>query len=267
MAAAGSDQSDRSDKSDRSDRLTPADLQLRLAAASHRCVELKLTRNLRRFVSFRTDLLGRVRARVQEAFLDAPEAVVEALGGWMGKGRGRCPDAVREFIRAVPVLEARIRPVRAAEIRTAGVCHDLAALYARVNREFFGGAVTAPISWGRLARPGRRVRHRRLGAYNRRRGLITINPALDRAEVPEFFVAFIVYHEMLHALQPADTRRWHDREFRAAERRHPDWRRAREWERGNLSLLMRPLRRESRRTMPAKSEAAIPTPPLQPALF
>jgi hypothetical protein len=240
--------------------LSPADLQRRLEAASSRRVEVKLTRNLRRFVSFRVDLLGRVKARVQESFLDAPEPVLEALGRWMGKGRGRCPDVVREFIRAAPVREVETRPVRAAEVRTAGACHDLAAVYKRVNAEFFGGAVKTPISWGRLARPGRRVRHRRLGAFNRRRGLITINPALDRTEVPEFFVAFVVYHEMLHALQPTGTRRWHDRAFHAAERRHPDWRRAREWEKRNLALLMRPLRRESRRVTPAPE-------PFQPALF
>ena len=260
---------------------TPADLQLRLESASRRRVELALTRNARRFVSFRTDLLGRVKARVQEAFLDAPEPVVEALGRWMGKGRGRCPDAVREFIRSAPVREPGTRPVRAAELRTAGRFHDLAAIYARVNAEFFGGAVSAPITWGRLARPGRKVRHRRLGAYNRRRGLITMNPALDQAEVPEFFVAFVVYHEMLHALQPADTRRWHDREFHAAERRHPDWGRSRDWEKRNLSLLMRPVRRESRPSAPAgpvKPAASIPPEgkgaaagaaqrPFQPALF
>jgi hypothetical protein len=260
MAVGPSDPSDRSDKSDRSDRLAAEELRRHLESASGRHVEVKLTCNLRRFVSFRVDPQGRVKARVQEAFLDAPEAVLEALGRWMGKGRGRCPEMVREFIRSAPVREVEPRPVRAAELRTAGCFHDLAVVYARVNREFFAGAVTAPISWGRLARPGRRVCHRRLGAYNRRRGLITINPALDQAGVPEFFVAFVVYHEMLHALQPAGTRRWHDREFHDAERRHPHWRRAREWERRNLSLLMRPLRGQSRHP------AAAPQ-PFQTTLF
>ena len=55
-------------------------------------------------------------------------------------------------------------------------------------------------------------------------------------------MAFVVYHEMLHARQPAGTRRWHGREFHAAERSHPDWRRAREWEKQNLAVLMRAKR-------------------------
>jgi len=209
--------------------LGPEELQRRLEAESGRLVELKITRNLRRFVSFRVDLLGRVKARVQEVFLDAPPAVLDALARWLARGGGRCPAPVRKFVNARARQAAPPeRPLRPVAIRTAGRFHDLAAIFERVNREFFGGAATAPITWGRAARPGRRVRHRKLGAYNRRRRLIAINPALDRHEVPGFFVAFIVYHEMLHALQPPDCRRPHGREFHAAERRHPDWRRARE---------------------------------------
>jgi len=223
--------------------LAPEELQRRLEAGSGQRVHLTLTRNLRRFVSFRVGALGRVKARVQEAFLAAPEKVLDALSRWMARGGGRCPAAVREFVNACARRDApREGAPRPLAIRTAGRFHNLTALCDRVNREFFAGAVTAPITWGRAARPARRVRHRRLGAFNRRRGLITINPALDRAEVPEFFVAFIVYHEMLHALQPGDCRRWHGREFHAAERRHPDYRRAREWEKRHLDVLMRPQR-------------------------
>ena len=70
-------------------KLSPDELQQRLEAACGRRVVLAITRNLRRFVSFRVDLLGRIKARVQESFLDAPEPVIAALGRWMGKGRGR----------------------------------------------------------------------------------------------------------------------------------------------------------------------------------
>jgi hypothetical protein len=79
-------------------------------------------------------------------------------------------------------------------------------------------------------------------------------------------VAFIVYHEMLHALQPGDCRRWHGREFHAAERRHPDYRRARAWERRNLEVLMSPLRERPRTgSRAAGAPAAVRL--LQPALF
>jgi hypothetical protein len=145
--------------------LAPEALRERLEAGSGRRIELKITCNLRRFVSFRIDLLGRAKARVQEAFLGAPEPVLDTLARWMGKGRGRCPPVVRGFINACARrAEPPDRPLRPVAIRTAGRFHDLAAVYERVNREFFGGAVTAPITWGRAARPGRRARFRRLGA-------------------------------------------------------------------------------------------------------
>lgn len=221
--------------------LSAGDLRARLEAASGRAVELIVTRNLRRFVSFRPSG-RRMAVRLQEAFLGAPDAALAALARWIAAGGGRPPREVREFVNAAAARFGDAAPRRPAAIRTTGRCHDLAAVAARVNREFFGGAVTAPITWGRLGRPERRVRLRRLGSYHRRRGLITINPVLDRPEVPEFFLAFVIHHEMLHAVQSPEASRWHDRAFHLAEKRHPDCARARAWEKKNLHLILRPNR-------------------------
>jgi hypothetical protein len=221
--------------------LSADDLRGLLEARSGRAIELVITRNTHRFVSFRP-AGRRMAVRLQEAFLGAPDAVLAALARWIAAGGGHPPREVRGFVNAAAARFESPAPRRPARIRTVGRCHDLAAVAAKANREFFGGAIRAPITWGRLGRPARRVRLRRLGSYNRRRDLITINPVLDRAEVPAFFLAFVVYHEMLHAVQPADTRRWHDRAFHAAEKRHPDYARARAWEKKNLGLILRPNR-------------------------
>jgi hypothetical protein len=220
------------------------ELQQLLAARSGRPVELIITANRTRFVSFRPGDSG-VQVRLQAAFLSAPGRALAALSRWIARGRGACPKLVREFVKAAAArLHAESplppAPLRAIRLRPAGRCHDLAPIYERVNREFFGGDIRAPITWGRLARLNRRVRCRRMGSFNHRRGLISINPVLDRPEVPEFFIEFIVYHEMLHAAQPAGTRRWHGREFHAAERRGPHYAAARAWEKKNLSVILQP---------------------------
>ena len=163
-----------------------------------------------------------------------------ALAGWLRRGRGGCPPEVRAFINAHARAQAGagagvVR--RARRPHSRGRWHDLAAVLAEVNRRHFGGRLSLAVTWGRPVRPGRPVRRRRLGSFDWSRRLVTVNPVLDRPEVPEFFVAYVVFHEMLHALQPAGTRRPHGREFRAAERRYPDYRRAADWQKRNLRAL------------------------------
>ena len=72
--------------------------------------------------------------------------------------------------------------------------------------------------------------------------IIRIHPTLDRQEVPEFYVAAVVFHEMLHQMVPAvevnGRRVVHGREFRRRERAYPDHARAKAWEERNLSLLL-----------------------------
>ena len=66
--------------------------------------------------------------------------------------------------------------------------------------------------------------------------MIRINPVLDRKTVPRYFVAFIVYHEMLHAslgaLLKGTRRNVHSREFRKREKLFKDYENAMAWERG-----------------------------------
>jgi len=80
------------------------------------------------------------------------------------------------------------------------------------------------------------------GVYVQDARIIRIHPTLDRAEVPEFYVAAVVFHEMLHQAVPArevgGRRIVHGPEFRRRERAYPDHGRARAWEERNLSLLL-----------------------------
>jgi hypothetical protein len=72
--------------------------------------------------------------------------------------------------------------------------------------------------------------------------LIRIHPVLDAADVPRFFVEWIVYHEMLHEIHDmpvVDGRRvYHTREFREAESRFEHYADAVLWERSNVHRLL-----------------------------
>ena len=66
---------------------------------------------------------------------------------------------------------------------------------------------------------------------------------LDDPNVPRYFIAHVVHHELCHAdldppLTPTGRRRIHGREFQHLEAMFPDLARAREWERRNARLLL-----------------------------
>jgi hypothetical protein len=239
-------------------------LLTRLEAESGRRIEMHVNRNRVSYVSFQeVEPGGAVRLRLQRAFLRAPEEVLRSLGRWVGRCRGRCPAKVRSFISACAARDPT--PPRPARIRTRGRHHDLAGIMSEVNRACFRGALRLRITWGPAIPTRRRVRQRQLGSCDRDGGLIRISRVLDQPEVPRFFVAFVVFHEMLHAVQPPGSRRDHGPDFVAVERMHPDYARAVRWQKRNLGLLMQPGRH--RRTGPRPASPATKSGPVQGVLF
>ena len=67
--------------------------------------------------------------------------------------------------------------------------------------------------------------------------------ALDQACVPDYFVSWIVFHEMLHGKHEVrrtnGRRRFHTHEFLTEEKTFPDYERACAWEKANLDRLLR----------------------------
>ena len=79
------------------------------------------------------------------------------------------------------------------------------------------------------------VRKRTLGSYSERSHTIRINPVLDKRTVPCYVVAYVVYHEMLHAAmgisRHGGRRIVHSREFRRKEKLFKEYEKAMAWER------------------------------------
>ncbi len=206
-------------------------------------VRLTVHDNRSTMVSFRRSA-GEIHYRVHHMFLDAPDDVVRALAAFAGPSRGGA--AVRReaggridaFVRQHCV---RIAVPRAERLQPRGRAHDLQAIFDRLNRERFEGRIDARIGWGSV-RSGRRRRTVKTGVYVQDTRVIRVHPTLDRPEVPEFYVAAVVHHEMLHQAVPAlyvnGRRIVHSAEFRRHERAYPDHERVRAWEEQHLSLLL-----------------------------
>jgi hypothetical protein len=206
-------------------------------------VRLVVHDNRSTMVSFRREQ-GELRYRVHHMFLDAPGEVVDALAAFAGVARGaaaRRRAAGARIDAHVRDHRARIGAPRPEPLQPRGRAHDLQAIFDRVNAEHFGGRIEARIGWSRVRR-GRRQRSVKTGVYVHDSRTIRIHPTLDRPEVPEFYVAAVVHHEMLHQAVPpreeGGRRVVHGRDFRERERAYPDHARAKAWEERNLRLLL-----------------------------
>ncbi|HYG66845.1 MAG TPA: hypothetical protein VD838_04270, partial [Anaeromyxobacteraceae bacterium] len=210
-------------------------------------VRLTIHDNRSTMVSFRRRT-GEVHYRVHHMFLDAPGDVIRALATFAGPARGadgvRRRDAGERIDAYVRAHRARIGAPRYDRLEPRGRVHDLQAIYDRLNADQFGGAIEARIGWGPV-RGGRRRRSIKTGVYVQDARVIRIHPALDRREVPEFYVAAVVFHEMLHQAVPArevnGRRIVHGADFRRRERAYVDHERAKRWEEANLRLLLAPV--------------------------
>ncbi len=122
--------------------------------------------------------------------------------------------------------------------RTQGLgrVYDLHSLYDRLNRLYFDGSLQLEVRWS--SRKSGKARSRIiLGTYQERTKTITISKRLDSPRVPLYFLEHILFHEMLHAVFPRERHRMHTEKFKKFERLHPDFERAREWEKQSEKIL------------------------------
>ncbi|MCA2980032.1 MAG: hypothetical protein INH41_25765 [Myxococcaceae bacterium] len=203
-------------------------------------VLLSVHDNRSTMVSFRREP-PLLRLRVHHLFLSAPPPVIAALADYAGRGKRAAGQALDDFI-AERQSHIRAQPRARAALQARGKTFDLEEIFERLNRLYFQDTIRAHIGWGRNSGKRRR-KSIRLGVYDHRAREIRVHPALDRPDVPLFFVEYIVYHEMLHQVFPSarDSGRHvhHPRAFRDRERAFPRFTAAIEWEKANLQSLLR----------------------------
>jgi len=123
---------------------------------------------------------------------------------------------------------ARRRRGRKMISSARGANYDLDRIFRRLNLQYFDSQLEKPtLTWSQ------RRTQRILGHHDSVHETITISKTLDSKEVPDWFVDFIVYHEMLHIKHPAKLvngrRYYHTSAFRSDERRFEYYGEAIQW--------------------------------------
>lgn len=216
-------------------------LQAALTKRLRTTVHLTLTQNKRRMLSTRRDQWG-FHVRLHFLFLGCEAHIVEALALFIS-GQSQARDVLKRYIdlhhEEVRALTKRA-PIK-EQLRARGRYHDLGALLDSVLEElseFEPGPIE--ITWGRHGRGKRSIR---LGSYDFAQRLIRIHPALDQAWVPEYFVEYVIFHEVLHAIFPPEDsaqgrRDIHTHAFCRMERTFYMYDEARAWERSHITKLL-----------------------------
>jgi hypothetical protein len=181
---------------------------------------------------------GRVYVRLSDIFHAAPPEVIRALAFLLvarllsRKAPPTHERVYRAYAFSSPVLRASdlARQERGRKVISSaqGKVYDLDRLFVRLNRRYFGGEIEKPVlTWSK-----RRARSI-LGHHDAAHDTITISKALDSRDVPEWFVEYILYHEMLHIKHPArlikGRRYYHTPAFRSEEQRFPRYQASQEW--------------------------------------
>jgi hypothetical protein len=181
---------------------------------------------------------GRVYVRLSDVFEAAPPEVIRAVAFLLvarllsRKAPPAHERAYRAYAYSPQVLRASdlARQKRGRKLISSarGKVYDLTELFDRLNRRHFDDELVKPVlTWSQ--RRARRI----LGHHDAVHNTITISKALDAREVPEWFVEYILYHEMLHIKHPAKfingRRYYHTAAFRSEEQRFPRYQASQEW--------------------------------------
>jgi hypothetical protein len=121
---------------------------------------------------------------------------------------------------------------------------NLREIFDKLNARYFRNRLKGyQVVWGKKRRD-RPTNEIVFGTIQECDRLIRIHPLLDRAFIPRWFVEYVVYHEMCHAVIPdlytkSGKRIVHHDAFFERERRFHWFKRAKRWEEENLGRFLR----------------------------
>ncbi len=172
---------------------------------------------------------GRVYVRLSDIFKNAPPDVHRALAfilvaKLLAKRTPEVHERIyRDYACSPQILRdediARRNKGRKIAPSARGRVYDLDRMFVRLNRRFFDGKLQKPpLAWSQRST-------RSILGHHAANDTIVINKMLDADDIPDWFVEYVLYHEMLHIKHPSriikGRRYYHTNAFRIEEQRFP----------------------------------------------
>lgn len=219
-----------------------ADFQRELEQALRKSVKLRINNNRSTMLSVKWEP-DCTKVSMHRFFLDAPKNIMDDLACYIKKESKQLTPDVKSF------MEDRINrldythELGKVKLNSAGSIYNLRQLMDQVNRQYFENRLDLNITWFEQQRKKFRSQFT-FGLYHQPLRLVKINRLLDRVDVPEYLLSFVIYHEMLHCVFPsycdgAGRRKVHHHQFKTMERKFHAYDHAMEWIELNRERLIR----------------------------
>jgi hypothetical protein len=181
------------------------------------------------------------KVSLHRMFLKAPQNIMQELACYLNGEHKRLAPSIKAYIEQNLQKLDYSHELDFSKLETKGRVYDLEKIYNSLNRQYFDEPLGLHITWfgDRRRKVCRRVT---FGLYHDPLRLIKINRMLDNKHFPDYFVAYVIYHEMLHYVCPAYVdkngfKHIHSKEFKEREQKFKYFKEARQWIRDNQNYL------------------------------
>lgn len=181
------------------------------------------------------------KVSLHRMFLEAPRNIMDDLACYLKRERKIISPGIKAFIEDNIKKLDYGHQVDPCKLCVQGNVYNLQKIYNDLNQHYFDGDLRLFITW--FGKSTQRNRSRvTFGLYHDPLRLIKIHRLLDSPNFPDYVVAYVVFHEMVHHVCPAyvdknGLNRIHSKEFKAMEQRFEHFDLAQKWIKKNQSNL------------------------------
>ncbi len=204
----------------------------KLQHASPKPMKLVINDNRQTLLSVKWDPEA-TKISMHRMFLEAPQNVMDALACYIKREHKSVAVEIKEFIESNFARYDYSHLVDPKKLCVVGSVFNLKAIYDKLNVRYFSNRLDVRITWFGNSLVKNRARCT-LGLYYDSLRLIKIHKCLDRIEVPEYVIEFVIFHEMIHGVCPSyidskGVHRSHGSNFKALEKSFWAYKEAEEW--------------------------------------
>lgn len=181
------------------------------------------------------------KVSLHRMFLEAPKNVMQALACYLKGEDKKLAPSIKAYIEHNLQRLDYSHELDFSKLETKGNIYDLQKIYHHLNREYFDQPLGLYITW--FGKRRRRVCNRvTFGLYHDPLRLIKINRLLDNRYFPDYFVFYVIYHEMLHFVCPTfvdknGCKHIHSKDFKEREKEFKYFKEAQCWIQDNQNYL------------------------------
>jgi hypothetical protein len=224
------------------DRTYPlVEFQQELEQALRKQVKLRINNNRSTMLSVKWEPKC-TRVSMHRFFLEAPKNIMDELACYIKRELPQLTPSVKTFIEERVNQLDYTHQLKIDHHNHIGCVYNLKQIMDKVNHRYFDGEMDLNITWFEQKRKRYRSQFT-FGLYYHPMRLVKINRMLDRIDVPEYILSFVVYHEMLHHAYPSycdvnGKRKVHHREFKSMEKKFHAYDHAMAWIEQNRERLI-----------------------------